>query len=224
MSVRLLLVEDDRLITDGLGYSLRREGYEVECAATVAQAKRMADAGGFDLCLLDVTLPDGDGHEVCRYIKQRGDVPVIFLTACDDESHTVMALEQGADDYITKPFRLRELTARIAAVLRRTGRAQAAVTSLTGGVEVDASAGRVTRNGEEISLTAVEYRLLMAFVANRGGTLSRTQLLDSLWDSAGDFVNDNTLTVYINRLRRKLSGDDSESVIKTVRGIGYRVD
>lgn len=223
--MRILLVEDDSIIIEGLSYSLEKEGFDVTAAGSVRAAKAYIESEHFDLCLLDITLPDGDGHELCRLIKERGNTPVIFLTALDDEGHAVMALDQGADDYVTKPFRLRELTARINAVLRRaSGHSDAgAELTITKGISVNPYAARVLRDGQELSLTSAEYKLLMLFVNNRGRTMTRSFILDGMWDCAGDFVNDNTLTVYIKRLREKL-GDDDGSVIKTIRGTGYRME
>ncbi|MBQ2545852.1 MAG: response regulator transcription factor, partial [Clostridia bacterium] len=172
--------------------------------------------------------PDGDGFRICREIRSRSDVPVIFLTACDDEIHTVLGLEQGADDYIAKPFRIRELLARIKAVLRRRGGNAAVRTEpekvSVGRNEVDLSSGKVFRDGEEVFLSAAEYRLLLTFIRNRGQLLTRRQILSEMWDSAGDFVNDNTLTVYVRRLRKKLGDEGEDGVIRTVRGLGYRME
>ena len=178
----------------------------------------------YDVCLLDVNLPDGDGFQVCKAIRSRSEVPVIFLTACDDEIHTVLAFEQGADDYIAKPFRIRELIARIKAILRRTRSDQGKEVVNVGGNTVDIMSGKVFRNGEEIFLSAVEYRLLLTFVKSRGQLLTRQQILTAMWDSAGDFVNDNTLTVYVRRLRKKLEEPGDKPVIVTVRGVGYRME
>ena len=172
-----------------------------------------------------MNLPDGDGFKVCKAIRSKSDVPVIFLTACDDEIHTVLAFEQGADDYIAKPFRIRELLARIKAILRRTGSNQNKEEAVNvGNNVVDIMSGKVFRNGEEIFLSAVEYRLLLTFVKSRGQLLTRQQILTEMWDSAGDFVNDNTLTVYVRRLRKKLEEPGDDPVITTVRGVGYRME
>ncbi len=218
---RVLLVEDDKTIAMGLQYSLEQEGYAVTVAHTVKDA--MA-APPCELALLDLSLPDGSGYDVCRAIKGRGDTAVIFLTARDDEVNVVMGLDMGADDYITKPFRLRELLSRIRTVLRRTGKAGGGSDELfLKGIRISPSQARVTKDGEEILLTALEYRLLLTFAQNEGRILTRGQLLEGIWDVAGDFVTDNTLTVYIKRLREKL-GDDPQnpSVIHTVRGLGYK--
>ena len=241
--MRVFLVEDDPIIIEGLRIALMQEGFEVEASMSMNEALEKIDSEAhFDVCLIDVMLPDGDGYTICRAIRERSRVPILFLTACDDEVHTVLALEQGADDYIAKPFRIRELMARIKAVLRRSGAdmpekaVQAAASSgnpsgtgeaepvKIGRNELNLLSGRVMRGGEEIFLTSAEYRLLLTFVRNRGRLLTRRQLLNDMWDDSGEFVNDNTLTVYVRRLRKKLEEDGDEPVINTVRGIGYRMD
>ncbi len=225
--MKVLLVEDDAIISEGLQYSLRQEGYEVVTAATVAAALELLRSGCvWDFCLLDVMLPDGDGYAVCREIRKNSQAPILFLTACDDEIHTVMALEQGADDYITKPFRIRELMARMKAILRRTeqnGRADMSLISV-GNNQVNLQVGKVYCGNEEIILTAMEYKLLLIFLNHRGQTLTRQQILNDIWDAVGDYVNDNTLSVYIKRLRKKLGDSPEGQIIKTVRGIGYRLE
>ena len=225
--MKVLLVEDDAIISEGLQYSLRQEGYEVVTAATVAAALELIRSGCvWDFCLLDVMLPDGDGYAVCREIRKNSRAPILFLTACDDEIHTVMALEQGADDYITKPFRIRELMARMKAILRRTeqnGRADMSLISV-GNNQVNLQVGKVYCGNEEIILTAMEYKLLLIFLNHRGQTLTRQQILNDIWDAVGDYVNDNTLSVYIKRLRKKLGDSPEGQIIKTVRGIGYRLE
>ena len=219
--MKILIVEDDPLIQEGLRISLASEGAVLTAASSAAEAKTCLD-DDYDICILDVMLPDGTGYDICRLIRQKGDTPIIFLTACDDEVHTVLALEQGADDYITKPFRMRELMARVKAVLRRSGKkADSTEVIKIGNNDVNIRTGKVTRNGAEVVLTAMEYKLLLIFVNNRGAVLSRQQLLHNIWDTAGDFVTDNTLTVYVKRLREKL--EDGEEVIETVRGLGYRL-
>lgn len=251
--MKVFIVEDDPIIVEGLKIALTQESYEVESYGNMTDAiNAITGEAHFDVCLLDVNLPDGDGYQVCKVIRERSNVPIIFLTACDDEIHTVLALEQGADDYIAKPFRIRELIARIKAVMRRTGRGadlgsgqntqdtvadgidHSGQSSETAGAdsdiikigknELDIKSGKVKRNGEEVFLSAVEYRLLLTFARSRGQLLTRQQILNDMWDSAGDFVNDNTLTVYVRRLRKKLEQEGDEPVIQTVRGIGYRMD
>ena len=220
--MEILLVEDDPIIQEGLRIALGSEGCTLTAASSVAEARKHLDTA-FDICILDVMLPDGTGYDICTEIRKQGDTPIIFLTACDDEVHTVLALEQGADDYIAKPFRMRELMARIKAVLRRTGKkAETGEVVKVGSCDVNIRTGKVFRGNTEIVLTAMEYKLLLIFLNNRGTVLSRQQILHNIWDVAGDFVTDNTLTVYVKRLREKL--EDGDEVIKTVRGLGYRLD
>ena len=222
----VLFVEDDSVILEGLRFALTQEGYQVMTAASAAEAMEVIegrDSIGF--YLLDVMLPDGDGYQICRAVRQVSQAPILFLTACDDEVNTVMALEQGADDYIAKPFRIRELTARMKAILRRTSRnPEAAANILTvGRNQVNLQTGRVYLEQEEIVLTAMEYKLLLIFLNHRGQILTRRQILEHIWDEAGDFVNDNTLSVYVKRLRKKLGDTAEGELIQTVRGTGYRL-
>ena len=228
--MKVFIAEDDPIIVEGLTIALTQEGGEVTSVGTMEKALEIIKSGvDFDICLLDVMFPDGDGYQICKAIRERSEVPILFLTACDDEVHTILALEQGADDYVNKPFRIRELTARMKAILRRTGaRAGEKATQnpdliTVGRNEVNVMTGKVFRGGEEIFLSAVEYRLLLTFVRSRGQLLTRQQILNDMWDAAGDFVNDNTLTVYVKRLRNKLEVDGEEPLIQTVRGIGYRM-
>ena len=221
----ILLVEDDRTIAMGVGYSLRQEGFSVSTAYTLEQAREKRTAH-VDLILLDLGLPDGSGYELCREIRGKSDVPVIILTARDEEVSVVQGLDMGADDYITKPFRLRELISRIRAVLRRRRPPGEEPERLRcGRLTVDTRAMRVTNGRGEIPLTALEYRLLLTLMRHKGQVLTRNRLLESIWDIGGDFVNDNTLTVYIKRLRAKI-GDDPQNPawIQTVRGIGYQME
>ena len=220
---KLLVVEDDKSIAVGLEYSLGQEGFGVTLCAGVADALEALKTERFDLAVLDLSLPDGSGYDVCRAIKRQGDMPVIFLTARDDEVSVVMGLDMGADDYITKPFRIRELTSRIRSVLRRAGQGGSTLMEF-GPVQINAALGKVYKNGQDVFLSALEYRLLMTLANHAGQVLSRNQLLESIWDVSGDFVNDNTLTVYIKRLREKIEDDPQNPVIiETVRGLGYRV-
>ena len=220
---KLLVVEDDRSIAVGLEYSLGQEGFGVTLCAGVADALEALKTERFDLAVLDLSLPDGSGYDVCRAIKRQGDMPVIFLTARDDEVSVVMGLDMGADDYITMPFRIRELTSRIRSVLRRAGQGGSTLMEF-GPVQINAALGKVYKNGQDVFLSALEYRLLMTLANHAGQVLSRNQLLESIWDVSGDFVNDNTLTVYIKRLREKIEDDPQNPVvIETVRGLGYRV-
>ena len=219
---RILLVEDDAQITASLSAFLQSEGFSVETAAGETQARQLVEQTAPGLLLVDVQLAEGSGFGVCAYARSRG-LPVIFLTASGDESSVVLGLDMGADDYIAKPFRPRELVSRIRSVLRRYGKEKTLVP--LGGVVVDTEKGRVTRDGRDVYLSALEYRLLLVFLSHRGKALSRSQLLEEIWDAAGDFVNDNTLTVYIKRLREKIETDPADpQIIRTVRGIGYMVD
>ena len=222
----VLVVEDDSVIQEGLRFALTQEGYQVMTAASAAEAMEVIEGGdSIGFYLLDVMLPDGDGYQICRAVRQISQAPILFLTACDDEVNTVMALEQGADDYIAKPFRIRELTARMKAILRRTSRnPEAAANILTvGRNQVNLQTGRVYLDQEEIVLTAMEYKLLLIFLNHRGQILTRRQILEHIWDEAGDFVNDNTLSVYVKRLRKKLGDTAEGELIQTVRGTGYRL-
>lgn len=222
--MRILVVEDDRAISSGLEYSLTNEGYTADCAYTGAEAIDKFTQNNYDLVLLDLMLPDKSGYDVCKAIKSQSDTPTIFLTACDDEVNVVMGLDLGADDYVTKPFRVRELMSRIKSVLRRCGKDGDANFWEIGNIRVQPSQARVWKDGEEIFLTALEYRLLLLFLQNKGRVLTRNQLLEAIWDAAGEFVNDNTLTVYIKRLREKLEKDpQNPEILKTVRGIGYKI-
>lgn len=220
--MRIFVLEDDEAIGIGLSYTLESEKYEVTLVKTVAEAKKTVENEEFDLYILDLTLPDGNGYEICSLIKSKGDLPVIFLTAYDDEINVVTGFELGADDYISKPFRVRELLARVKSVLRRYSKDNADGIVKIGELSVNTAEARVLLRGEEVILTAMEYRLLLSFVNNRGTVLTRRKLLEEIWDVDGDFVNDNTLTVYIKRLRDKIENDpNNPQYIKTVRGMGY---
>jgi len=227
--VKILLVEDDKTIASGLDYSLQADGYETVICYNAESAKsviteRLAE---IDLCLFDLSLPDGSGYELCEIVKNRSDKPVIFLTALDDEVNVVMGLDMGADDYITKPFRIRELISRIKSVFRRYDKQQQTKPKTVIEIEnvrINTLEGKVYKNGEEMLLTALEYRLFLIFANHIGQVLTRNQLLERIWDVAGEFVNDNTLTVYIKRLREKLEDNPrNPKIIKTVRGLGYKV-
>ena len=220
---RILLVEDDKGIVDNLTEFLTKEGYGVKSASGQESALELAGSEKFDLVLLDISLSDGNGFAVCKAIKTEYNIPVIFLTASGDEYSTVTGFELGADDYIAKPFRPRELITRIKNILRLTGGSGSVI--CLGNVTVDTVKGTACKNGKDLYLSALEYRLLLVFLNNRGMILSRTHLLESIWDIAGEFVNDNTLTVYIKRLREKIEEDpQNPQIIKTVRGLGYKVD
>ena len=220
---RILLVEDDKSIVVNLTEFLNNEGYAVKNVSSQDAAIELLANEGADLILLDVSLTQGNGFAVCRAVKAQYDIPVIFLTASGDEFSTVTGFDLGADDYISKPFRPRELVSRIKNVLRLTG--NSAKTVKLGDVTVDTEKGIATKNNKDLFLSALEYRLLLVFINNRGTVLTRERLLDAIWDVAGDFVNDNTLTVYIKRLREKIENDPAApEIIKTVRGIGYKVE
>ncbi len=220
---KILLVEDDKSIISNLTEFLEVEGFEVKSASGQTDALAFLEKESFDLVLLDVSLADGNGFSVCSAVKSGYSIPVIFLTAYSDEFSTVTGFDLGADDYISKPFRPRELISRIKNILRLTGSSGKVIQ--IGRILVDTVRGSASKDGRDIFLSALEYRLLLVFLNNRGKILSRTQLLESIWDIAGDFVNDNTLTVYIKRLREKIEDDpQSPEIIKTVRGLGYRVD
>ncbi len=228
--MKILIVEDDHTIAAGLEYTLQQEQYETIICSDFQSAETLIELNleQFDLCLLDLSLPDGSGYHLCKKVKQKKDIPVIFLTVADDEVNVVMGLDMGADDYITKPFRIRELLSRIRTVLRRykklTETAALSVVEIGEHIKINTMEAKVTKNGNEILLTALEYRLLLIFAKHKGQVLSRNQLLEQIWDVAGDFVNDNTLTVYIKRLREKLEDNPANpTIIKTIRGLGYKV-
>lgn len=225
MEKHILIVEDDSVIAEGLSYALEGEGFLVKRADCAAMCRKLVLSEKFDLILLDVGLPDGTGYELCKLIKGQSDTPIIFLTACDDEVNVVMGLELGADDYVTKPFRIRELITRIRTVLRRAGKSTASDMLTIGDISINVSSAKVYKDKSEIFLTALEYRLLLTLAGHRGQVLSRNQLLEGIWDVSGDFVNDNTLTVYMKRLREKLEDNPAKPrLIKTVRGLGYMME
>lgn len=221
---RILLVEDDASIVANLTEFLQKEGFAITSVDGQLKALTLLEtsAADFDLLLLDVSLAEGNGFAICRAVKSTTSLPVIFLTASGDEYSVVTGLDLGADDYIAKPFRPRELVSRIHNIMRRYGKANATLEYRN--LMVDVNRGTVSRDGQEILLSALEYRLLLYFLNNKDMVLSRSQLLDALWDMAGEFVNDNTLTVYIKRLRDKIEDDpQNPALIKTIRGIGYKM-
>lgn len=221
----IFLLEDDEAIGIGLTYSLENEGYNVTLAKSVKEAEKIIDEKEFSLYILDLTLPDGSGYDVCKKIKAKGDLPVIFLTAYDDEVNVIMGFELGADDYISKPFRVKELMLRIKSVMRRYSNETSDGIIKINNLKINTNEAKVYKNNEEIILTAMKYRLLLILLSNRGKVLSRTALLENIWDVAGDFVEDNTLTVYIKRLRDKIEEDPAKpEFIKTVRGLGYVIE
>ena len=218
----VLLVEDDQAIVENLTGFLKEEGFQVTAVSGQTDALEALEEQEFALVLLDVTLAQGNGYSTCTAIKSRLDIPVIFLTALGDEFSVVSGLDMGADDYISKPFRPRELVSRMKSVLRRSGKSQPVVK--IGDLSVDMVKGTVEKSGKEVYLSAMEYRLLLIFLNHRGMVLTRSVLLEEIWDAAGEFVNDNTLTVYIKRLREKIEDNPAEpKILLTVRGIGYRL-
>lgn len=219
---RILIVEDDRDIVSNLEALLKAEGFLVTTAYSQKDARMATEKENFDLILLDLNLPDGNGYSFCTMIKKERDIPVIMLTAMGDEPSIVTGFQLGADDYVVKPFKPLELVSRIKNVLRRCGKTPAVIG--IGDLTVDTLKASVFKQGEEIILSALEYRLLLVFLNHQGEVLSRTRLLNEIWDAAGDYVNDNTLTVYIKRLREKIEDDPANpQIIKTVRGLGYKV-
>lgn len=221
--MKVLIVEDDAIIASGLEYAIEQEGFEVLVKSNVKDALKVIEDPKIGLLLLDLSLPDGTGYTICEAAKKLRDVAVIFLTAVDDEGNVVKGLDMGADDYITKPFRIRELISRMKSVLRRYDKRDALESVLTiQDIRIHIKEAKVFKKQEEIILTAMEYRLLLTMVQNIGQVLSRNQLLEGIWDVSGEYVNDNTLTVYIKRLREKLEEDPANpKLIKTVRGLGY---
>ena len=216
---KILLVEDDETIAFGIKSALKRKGYMCTSCASAGQAKDLF-AEGFQLILLDLNLPDGSGYDFCKWVKEREDTPVIFLTVCDDVKDITRGLDMGADDYVTKPFHIAVLESRIAAVLRRTSDDGGNVLSC-GNIQLDREKMQVMVDGQSVDATALEYRLLEVLMENKGRTLPRNLILDKLWDTEGNFVNDNTLTVTVKRLRRKLM---DTGYIVTIRGSGYRME
>lgn len=217
----ILLVEDNEAIIMGLKYSLEQENIKVLIAKNVIETRQKLNQEKIDLILLDVSLPDGNGFDICKEIKQKQDIPVIFLTAQDEETSVVFGLDLGADDYITKPFRTRELISRINSVLRRYGKKEDTTNIVQyKNIKIDTNSAKVYKDEKEIIFTSLEYKILLMLFTNQNKLITREQLLEKIWDIAGNFVNDNTLTVYIKRIREKLEDD---SIIKTVRGLGYRI-
>lgn len=219
---RILLVEDDESIVNNLTEYLQSEGFEIDSATGQNQAVNRIENNKYDLLLVDISLKDGNGFAVCAAARATGEIPVIFLTASSDEYSVITGLDMGADDYISKPFRPRELLSRIRSVLRRSNKSNTVIEHNS--VKVDTAKGIVIKNGVEIFLSALEYRLLLVFLNNKGVVMSRNRLLEEIYDIAGEYVNDNTLTVYIKRLRDKIEDDpQNPTFIKTVRGLGYKV-
>ena len=220
---KILLVEDDGQIASYLGELLRAEGFDTQIAGSKKEASECLLIQAFDLVLLDVSLPDGNGFSICAEIKKEYEIPVIFLTASGDEYSVVAGLDMGADDYIAKPFRPRELISRIRSVLRRCKKEQRILSC--GDLRVNVSSATVTKGEKELFLSALEYRLLLLLLQNKGQILTRNQLLEEIWDASGEYVNDNTLSVYMKRLREKIEENpQSPRLLHTIRGIGYRME
>lgn len=216
MNAKILLVEDDLYLREGLHELLIKENYEPVCAKSCAEAKQFFDTDNFDLVILDVMLPDGNGLDLCSRIRNTGsDVPILFLTACDEEFQIVRGLDAGADDYVTKPFRLLELLSRIRALLRRKTAGSALQ---SGEITLDTANMTVRKGSETLFLTPTEFQILSVLMQNNGVIVTRSALLQRIWDSDGNFIDDNTLSVHISRLRDKIG----TSHIATVRGTGYR--
>lgn len=221
---KILLVEDNETIVMGLKYTLEQEGFEFDTAKNIVTAKAKIGKQKYNIILLDISLPDGEGFEICKEIKEKEDIPVIFLTAKDEETDVVKGLDMGADDYVIKPFRTRELISRINSVLRRYSKESKAENIIKSkNITIDIDAVKVYKDEKEIILTSLEYKILVLLFMNKGILVTRDQILDKIWDTAGNFVNDNTLTVYIKRIREKI-GDKDGNIIQTIRGIGYKVD
>ena len=219
---KILLVEDNETIVMGLKYSLEQENFKVDVAKNQSEAKEKIKQEKYDVFLLDISLPDGSGFDICKLIKQQQDTPVIFLTAREEENDVVKGLDLGADDYIIKPFRTRELISRINSVLRRYGKNSEENQIIHQGIRIDINKAKVYKDEKEIILTSLEYKILVLLFTNKNKLITREQILDKIWDIAGNFVNDNTLTVYIKRIREKLA-DRQGKITQTVRGIGYRI-
>lgn len=219
--MKILLVEDNEAIIMGLEYLLTQEGYQVETARSMKEAYGFWERGHADLVLLDISLPDGNGFDFCKYVKKESDTSVIFLTAREEEMDVVKGLDMGADDYIVKPFRNRELISRIKSALRRNGRGSTLLQC--GDIIINLETGKVSRSGRDIVLTKLEYRILSTMLSHPGKLFTREEILAGIWDISNNFVNDNTLSVTMKRIREKL-GDEEGKIIKTVRGMGYRIE
>ena len=215
----ILLVEDSESIVMGLKYSLEQEGFRVTSAKTIAEAEV---ASNYDLILLDITLPDGNGFDFFKEIKKKEDIPVIFLTARDEEIDIVKGLDLGAEDYIVKPFRVKELISRIKVALRRYNKITSSIIECNG-IRLDTENMEAKKDGQRIELTSLEFKILLMLFTNKNKLVTREMILNKIWDLAGNFVNDNTLTVYIKRIREKI-GDNDGKIIKTIRGVGYKVE
>lgn len=222
-NIKILLVEDDEAVALGIEYNLKNDGFEVIRAADISSAKQLFNEE-FKLILLDIGLPDGNGYEFCKYVREKSKVPIIFLTALDEEVNVVLGFDLGCDDYIIKPFRLKELLSRIKAVLRRTSNSPK-TRFISGDIEVNSLDAKVYKNKKEIILTAVEYKLLLYFMGYPYKVISKEEILHRLWDIQGDFVDENTPAVYVRRLREKLEDEPSKpNYLVNLRGLGYKWD
>ncbi len=221
---RLFLLEDDLSLINGLSFALKKQGYGITVARTTLEADVLWERGEYDLAVLDVSLPDGSGFDFCKKIRKTSKVPIMFLTAADEETDIIMGLDIGGDDYITKPFKLAVFLSRINALLRRSENFGTGVTELiSGGICIQLLKGEVYKRGELVELTASEYKLLCLFMENPDQILSQEQILGRLWDVDGSYIDNNSLTVYIRRLRTKIEDDPGEPKrIVTVRGMGYK--
>lgn len=221
---KILLLEDDLSLINGLSFVFKKQGFELSIARTLKEAEGMWKDGKYDLLILDVSLPDGCGFEFCKKVRLTSKVPIIFLTASDEETSIIMGLDIGGDDYITKPFKLGVFVSRINALLRRANSFQAMDTELqSNGIKVLLLQGQVFKNGVLLDLTAVEYKLLCLFMRNPNMVLTKEQILDRLWDCDGNYIDSSTLTVYMRRLRMKIEDNPNEpQMLRTVRGMGYK--
>ena len=221
---RIFFVEDDLSLINGLSFAIKKQGYETDIARTYLEAEKMWINGKYDLVILDVSLPDGSGYDLCKNIRKTSKVPIIFLTAADEETDIIMGLDIGGDDYITKPFKLGVLVSRINALLRRTKDFGSVGTELqSNGIKVLLLQGQAFKNGELLDLTAAEYKLLCLFMKNPNMVLTKEQILDKLWDCEGNYIDSSTLTVYMRRLRMKIEDNPSEpQMLLTVRRMGYK--
>ncbi|MFW6120499.1 MAG: response regulator transcription factor [Petrotogales bacterium] len=223
--INILVVEDDENLAFGIKYALEQEGWEINISRSISEAQHVLDNGNFDLILLDVMLPDGNGFDFCKKIRRNSDIPIIFLTARDEEVNVVMGLESGGDDYVTKPFRLRELISRIRANLRTQGRQTNDNKKIlkSKGITLNLNETRVFKNNKEVSLTPTEFRILHLLMRNSGIVFTRDKLLEKIWDIDGNYIDDNTLSVHIRKIREKIEDNPSKPLlIETVRGMGYR--
>ena len=221
---KILLLEDDLSLINGLSFAFRKQGFELAVVRTLKEANELWGEGKYDLLVLDVSLPDGTGYEFCKKVRQVSKVPIIFLTASDEEMNIIMGLDIGGDDYITKPFKLGVLVSRINALLRRAKGFNSTDTELqSNGIKVLLLQGQVFKNEKLIDLTAAEYKLLCLFMKNPNVVLTKEQILDKLWDCEGNYIDSSTLTVYMRRLRMKIEDNPSEpQMLLTVRRIGYK--